>query len=224
MRFRLQLFVLVALAVVAGLLLVEAVDVPVLLRPDHALAGAGGLAAPLGVLLLTVDAVLPVPATVVMFFLGARFGVLGGTVLSLVGSVGAALVAFALGRQSRRAASPAWRDDPRAELLLARWGPGAVVATRPVPVLAEAVAVLAGTSTMGWGTMAWLSAVGALPSALAFAFFGSLTTDVRAGLIALATSLAAGGVLWWIGSRARPAQGAVQGADAGHEGRAGLPR
>src|SRR5687767_3829855 len=59
---------------------------------------AGVLAAITGVLLLIVDAALPVPSSLVMIAHGQLFGVATGALLSLVGSVGSALAAFAIGR------------------------------------------------------------------------------------------------------------------------------
>src|SRR5215211_6626130 len=49
--------------------------------------------------LLVVDVVLPVPSNLVMIAHGALFGVAIGTFLSLVGSIGAALVGFAIGQR-----------------------------------------------------------------------------------------------------------------------------
>src|SRR5918997_5358888 len=78
--------------------LVEALGVPLLVDPTPWLNHSGVLAAALGVGLLVVDVLLPVPSSLVMVAHGALFGVLGGALLSLFGSVASALAAFALGR------------------------------------------------------------------------------------------------------------------------------
>jgi uncharacterized membrane protein YdjX (TVP38/TMEM64 family) len=62
------------------------------------LIAADGIAGLVRVGLLVVDVVLPVPSSLVMIAHGALFGFLLGTLLSVIGSVGAALVGFAIGR------------------------------------------------------------------------------------------------------------------------------
>ncbi len=100
---------------------------------------------------------------------GALFGVTLGTLLSLVGTLGAGLFGFGLGRRGGPLPNrlvPAG-ERARANDLLERWGELAVIATRPVPILAETVAILAGASPMTGGRMTLATAVGALPGVLA---------------------------------------------------------
>ena len=78
---------------------VEAVGIPLLIEPTPWLNGGGAAAAALGVSLLVADVLLPVPSSLVMMAHGALFGVLGGTLLSLVGCTGASLFGFWLGRR-----------------------------------------------------------------------------------------------------------------------------
>src|SRR3954468_1580895 len=80
-------------------LLVEALGVPLLTDPSPYLEDGGMFAALVGVGLLVVDVTLPVPSSLVMVAHGALFGVAVGTLLSLTGSTGAALVGFAVGRR-----------------------------------------------------------------------------------------------------------------------------
>ncbi len=102
-----------------------------------------------------VDVALSVPSSLVMVAHGAHLGVVIGTVLSVVGSTGAALVGFALGRRGgpllARLVPP--EERTRADRLLARWGTLAIIITRPVPLLAQTTAVMAGTSL--WAGDAW---------------------------------------------------------------------
>jgi len=79
--------------------IVEALGVPLLADPTPWLKRGGVLAAALGVGLLIADVLLPVPSSLVMVAHGALFGVALGTLLSLLGSVGAALFGFAIGRR-----------------------------------------------------------------------------------------------------------------------------
>src|SRR5215216_7345325 len=128
----------------------EALGVPLLSDPTPWMKHGGLLAASLGVGLLIADVVLPVPSSLVMVAHGALFGVVQGTILSLFGSVGAAMFGFGIGRRGgkllERVVTPAERA--RANSLLQRWGALAVIVTRPVPLLAETVAIIAGTSSL----------------------------------------------------------------------------
>jgi uncharacterized membrane protein YdjX (TVP38/TMEM64 family) len=146
-----------------------AAGISLLTDPLPAMRGAGRLAALIGVGLLVSDVALPVPSTAVMAAHGALFGLLPGAVLSVLGGVGATVLGFALGRRGQgvvtRLTTPRQRD--RADRLLGRWGALAIVLTRPVPVLAETVAVLAGTSPMRWAVAALAGAAGTVVPALA---------------------------------------------------------
>jgi uncharacterized membrane protein YdjX (TVP38/TMEM64 family) len=185
--------------------LVEALDVPLLTNPSASLAGLGALAAPVGVGLLVADVLLPVPSSLVMIAHGALFGVTVGTLLSLAGTLGAGLFGFSLGRRGgpllNRLVSA--EERARANDLLDRWGALAVVATRPVPVLAETVAILAGASPMTWGRMALATAAGALPACLLYAVTGATATTLDSTVAVFALVLAISGVFWLVSRRLR---------------------
>jgi uncharacterized membrane protein YdjX (TVP38/TMEM64 family) len=202
---RYWLFAGAVLAVlVVTFVVVEALGVPVLEDPAP-LLGAGGVAAALGGFgLLAADVVLPVPSSLLMIAHGALFGVLVGGVLSLLGGVAAALLAYGLGRWAgppvlRRVCSAAERE--RAGRVVRRWGVLAVVVTRPVPLLAEAVAVLAGAQRLGWLRVGIASAVGALPAAVLYAAVGALSWSGPAGLVAFGSVLLVAALLAVAGRR-----------------------
>jgi hypothetical protein len=83
--------------------------VAVLTDPAPQLAQDGPAAAAVGVGLLVVDVVLPVPSSAVMVAHGALFGVVLGALLSLLGSVGAAMVGSAWGAAVARCSSGSCR-------------------------------------------------------------------------------------------------------------------
>lgn len=182
-------------------LVVEAAGIPILTDPSAALGTGGPLAALAGVGLLVVDVVLPVPSSLVMVAHGALFGLWPGMALSLIGSVGASLVAFVLGRS----ASPAIErfvtpeEYRRAGALLERWGVLAIVVTRPVPILAETVSILAGASPLAWTQVALASVLGVLPAAFLYALAGAMAVSVGSELLVFGVVLLITGVLWWLG-------------------------
>jgi uncharacterized membrane protein YdjX (TVP38/TMEM64 family) len=183
--------------------IVEALHVPLLTDPSAILGRIGGFAAPLGVALLVADVVLPVPSSLVMVAHGALFGVTAGALLSLVGSLGAGLFGFGLGRKGgrtiERLVTPA--EQARANALLERWGDLAVVATRAVPVLAETVAILAGASSMTWGRMTLATVAGALPGCLLYAIAGATAKSLDTAIPVFAIVIAISGVFWILGRR-----------------------
>jgi uncharacterized membrane protein YdjX (TVP38/TMEM64 family) len=182
---------------------VEVIGVPVLTDPT-AWLGRGGLAAGLvAVGLLVGDVVLPVPSSIVMMANGALFGVVVGTMVSLVGSLGAAAFGFVIGRRNarllERLVTPA--EKAQADALLARWGAAALVVTRPIPLLAETVAILAGASPLGWGSLLGATTAGALPACLLYALTGASGQSVGSGALMFGIVLLVAGVLWWVGRR-----------------------
>ncbi len=182
--------------------LVQALGVPILTDPSPWLGGGGPLAAALGLGLLVGDVALPVPSSAVMVAHGALFGVWAGAALSVAGSVGAAALAFALGRRGEalltRLVSPAAKA--RADGLLRRFGALAIVVSRPIPIVAETVAILAGASPMGWTRLLLASAAGALPASLLYALAGA-TRGTGGGLAVFALVLGAAALTWLVGRR-----------------------
>jgi uncharacterized membrane protein YdjX (TVP38/TMEM64 family) len=182
---------------------VELAGVQLLRDPSTYLGQGGPWAAALSFGLLVADVFLPVPSSVVMIGNGALFGVVNGTALSLAGSLGAALLGFLVGRRGgrliERLVGPA--EKARADALLARWGALAVVITRPIPLLSETVAVLAGASPLGWGRLVAATIAGALPSCLLYALTGATSRSFGSGVLMFALVLAVAGALYWFGRR-----------------------
>lgn len=179
-------------------IITEAGGVPLLADPWPWLRHGDPPAALIGVGLLVVDAVLPVPSSLVMIAFGAVFGAAMGALLSLVGSLGAMLAGFAIGRRggplvARFVCPP---EAATAERLLARWGLLAIVVTRPVPLLAETMAVLAGASSLGWRKAMGAALVGSLPAAVIYALTGAAVADFGSGALVFAAVLLLAGCAW----------------------------
>lgn len=200
---------------VVGVMLVlfgvaESLHLPYLTDPDPLRGHGGAVAAVIGVTLLVVDVALPVPSSLVMVAHGALFGIVGGTVLSMVGSLGAFVLAFALGRGGAPVVARVVSDEGRrrADQLLARWGPVAILLTRPVPILAETVAFAAGASPVRWRGALVAATLGYLPPAAAYAMAGTaappLPDPALVVLAVLALGLAAAVTVR--GGRAVPAR------------------
>lgn len=183
--------------------LVEALGVPLLVDPAPWLQERSAWAAALGVGLLIADVLLPVPSSLVMVAHGALFGVFLGTLLSLLGSMGAALFGFWIGRRGGRLLERLVTEEERerANRLLERWGMLAIVVTRPIPLLAETVAIMAGASSLGWGRTALAAGAGSLPPALLYALTGASAGRFQNTALMFLFVLLITGMFWMVGRK-----------------------
>jgi uncharacterized membrane protein YdjX (TVP38/TMEM64 family) len=185
-------------------LVAEAFSVAVLDDPTPWLARGDAFDGLIGTALLIADVVLPVPSSVIMISYGALFGVVGGASLSLVGSLGAAMAGYAIGRCAgppllRSVCSEA--EHARADRFVRRWGALAIAASRPVPLLAETVAIAAGASSLGVARTLVSAAAGSVPGAVLYAVAGAARVGAPSGLLMFGLVLAVATVLWLVGRR-----------------------
>jgi uncharacterized membrane protein YdjX (TVP38/TMEM64 family) len=164
---------------------------------------AAGVVGVVGFGLLVLDVFLPVPSSVIMIANGALFGWAFGTLVSAAGATAATLLGWGLGRLGRDAFRRWVRPEAhaRAVELFRRHGALAVVVTRPVPIVAETVAIVAGASGMRAGQAAISGILGSLPAAAVYAWAGArgLGAANDAAVFGLVIGLAA--LLWWLGER-----------------------
>ncbi len=127
--------------------------------------GAWGIAVAIG--LMMVHSFIPFPAEFVAIANGMIYGPVWGTVITWVGAMLGALLAFGLARLLGRPfvhavlAKPDWRtlDD-----WVARHGWGAVLVSRFIPVISfNLINYAAGLTRIPWWTFTWATAVGILP-------------------------------------------------------------
>lgn len=187
---------------------VSAADISLLTDPTGVMRGSHPIAAVAGVLLLIADVFLPVPSSLIMVAHGALFGIATGTLLSLVGSVASALTAFAVGRAGnaliRRFVTP--EEHERAGALLERWGLVAIVVSRPIPILAETVAILAGASPITWPRMFAAALAGSIVPAAAYAWAGAHAQGLGMQTVIFVGVIAVTGLMMVVGRRLAPAK------------------
>jgi uncharacterized membrane protein YdjX (TVP38/TMEM64 family) len=147
-------------------------------RLDHAVAAwldpppPAPLLAAAEIGVLAADILLPVPSSLVATLGGASLGLAAGTACGWLGMTLGSLAGWLLGRVAGGRSLAGIDSSARAALAARerRFGPLVVVLTRPLPILAEAAAILAGATGMPW--RAFLAA--AAPANLAIAFAWSL--------------------------------------------------
>lgn len=184
-------------------LFVEALGIPLLVDPTPWLNQRSAWAAALGVGLLVADVLLPVPSSLVMVAHGALFGLIIGTLLSLLGSTGAALFGFWIGRRGGRWLERLVTEEERerANHLLEHWGMLAIVVTRPIPLLAETVSIMAGASPLGWGRTTLAAIAGSLPPALLYALTGASAGKFQSTALMFLFVLLITGIFWMVGRK-----------------------
>lgn len=209
MKRTIWLIVGVAAFVIASKLLIEnvlGIDVEGLVQRWMAHAGAGSAALLIG--LLAADLFLPVPSSLVMVLSGAAFGVLWGSIFSLIGSIGGEWLGFELVRRYGLAASRRLVGDEdltKMRAMMARHGAAAVLVTRALPVVMETMSVVAGLSTMPRRSFLAASLAGTLPVAVIYAYAGAVSRDVSSLVPAIVILLAVAGAAWvWYRARIAP--------------------
>ena len=156
-------------------------------RPPHP-----GLSAALIVGLLATDIFLPVPSSMISTFGGGQLGWLGGTLASWLGLSVGAIAGFALAR---------WLGPPFAQrfvrkqsleqmqTLSNRFGPGVIILTRGVPILAEASVLLLGLQHLAWRRFLPPLLLSNLGLSLVYAVFGDFAARYDSTPLALAVSI-----------------------------------
>jgi uncharacterized membrane protein YdjX (TVP38/TMEM64 family) len=129
----------------------------------------------IGILLLISDIFLPVPATGVMSALGDVYGFWPGWIFGAIGSLSAGLLGYGLARLLGNRISPwlAGEDDlKRFQWLFDRWGGGAIIVSRILPILPEVMTVLAGLAKMRFHHFSVALLLGTLPVTALFSWWG----------------------------------------------------
>jgi uncharacterized membrane protein YdjX (TVP38/TMEM64 family) len=153
---------------------------------------SGGVGAALAIGgLLALDIVLPIPSSLLSTAAGALLGFPLGTGVSWLGMTVASSLGYWLGTRATGATSRFVGAESlrRAERLTQRFGDWAIVASRPVPVLAEAGALLAGILRTPWPRYLALSAGANLGVSLVYAFVGAYARQWDSFLLAFAGAL-----------------------------------
>ena len=74
-----------------------------------------------------------------------------------------------------------------------------MVVTRPIPLLAETVAIMAGASPLRWGRMTLAALVGSLAPALLYALTGAAVANFQSASLMFGVVLMVTGLFWLIG-------------------------
>ncbi len=125
--------------------------------------------------ILAVDILLPVPSSLVATLGGAQLGIALGTACAWLGMTLGGIAGWGVGRLVGGAAVARLDDITRASLVdrERRFGPLLVVMTRPLPLIAEAAAIMAGAAAMPFRSFLAAAASGNFAIALAWSVAGA---------------------------------------------------
>jgi uncharacterized membrane protein YdjX (TVP38/TMEM64 family) len=147
----------------------------------------------LTVLVLASDILLPVPSSLVSTAAGAQLGAVAATAASWLGMTLGAVLGYWLARTFGRnvAVRLAGHEDlERLERLAAHYGVGLLVATRALPVLAEASVLLAGVARVPWRSFLPAISLSNLGIAIVYSVLGQFARNEGELPLALAASIA----------------------------------
>ncbi len=198
-------FVLLIIFILATFFISEKWQIQLLHDPTFILQKGGIIAAFTGIALLVADVLLPVPSSLIMISNGAVFGIWVGTLLSMIGGVLATLTGFYLGKKSSTLINKfiSDKEQQRAHAVMQKWGMTALIVSRAIPVLAESVSIIAGTTQMKWKQIIIASVVGLLPAAVVYAITGAYSVQIENVLWSFILVIGIGGVLWVVSVKVR---------------------
>jgi len=154
---------------------------------------------------LAADILLPVPSSMVATLGGAEFGIPLGTLCAFLGMTAGSLAGWWLGSKAgaRALARLDAADREALERRQQRLGPLLVVLTRPLPLVAEAAALVAGGTGMPLRDFLPAAASGNLAIALVWSAAGALGRSADSLPLALVWSLVIPVALAWLAVRRR---------------------
>jgi uncharacterized membrane protein YdjX (TVP38/TMEM64 family) len=202
-----SLFLVVFILISFGI--VSALDIGALNDPAWIYRLPRWAAIAVSVGLLTADVLIPIPASLIMIANGAYFGIVGGTIVSLSGAMTSVFFGWYIGKAASKKLQRFIGKEDRtlAKRFMETWGSLAVIISRPIPVLSEAVSILCGTLGYSPGRMAWMSVIGYLPPTVIFSIAGAEAREAETGWISFLIVMVVSVVIWvagtWLKSSAK---------------------
>ena len=142
--------------------------------------GAWGVAGSIGLMVL--HSFVPFPAEILAIANGMVYGPFWGTVVTWVGAMLGAFLAFGLARRLGRPFVRAVVPAPRWQAVDSwsrRHGGGTLLISRLVPLIAfNLINYAAGLTAIGWVTFAWATGLGILPLTVLMAYTGATMTSL----------------------------------------------
>lgn len=190
-------------------MIAAAIVVPFLLFGENETALEGLLSSEIGsaiavvliVGLLALDVVLPVPSSLVATAGGVLLGAWLGAAVIWLGLMAGSLLGYWIGLWGGRPLARRLVGESalaRAESAVADFGAVAIVFCRPVPVMAEASAVMLGIVRMAMQRYLLVSALSNAAIAFVYAVVGAWALSINSFLIAFVASIVVPSLAWML--------------------------
>lgn len=155
------------------------------------------------VLLLAVDVVLPIPSSVIMVSNGVLFNFLPGGLLSVTGGLLSSSIGYFVGRKANNLVKKFTSSfqQEQAKAFLEKYGAMAMIASRPIPVLAESVSIMSGTLNWSFKKVFINSLIGLLPICFIYSFTGAYSLSFNNAWIAFVFNISVAAIVWFVSRR-----------------------
>ena len=151
-------------------------------------------------LILSMDIILPVPSSIVLYINGFFLGVIAGTLVSISGLMVGAVIGYFIGKSGSNYFKP--EKNLKAQKMIARFGPASIFLTRGIPVLSESICFVCGYNKINFKRYLLLNFIGYLPICLLHSIFGNLGYEGGGiFLLSFTLSIALSVAFWFFGKR-----------------------
>ena len=159
---------------------------------------------------LSSDIILPVPSSLVMILNGKVLGIVLGSLVSLAATQLSSMIGFYLGRKSSPLADRLFstRDKQISNHLFDRFGNLAIVVSKSIPVISEAVSIMSGTTSLTYRQFFVYSVVGNAIISVVYAVSGVIAGTANSSLLTvviIGIALLAGWIVYFFSARKRSA-------------------
>lgn len=155
--------------------------------------------ATLSFMLLTADIILPVPSSIVMYLNGYVTGIIFGTLLSFFSLLAGSIVGYYIGRFT--SGSLKSTSEKQAGMILSEYGVAAILMTRGIPVLSEALCIVCGYNRMPLKKYFIYNAIGFMPLCFLYGICGSIGYDKNLFLLTFICSFFISAGFWIFGKK-----------------------
>ncbi len=136
-------------------------------------------------MLLILDIILPIPSSLIMILNGKILGIWFGSLLSLTTGLASAIIGFYIGRRLKSIINPFFSADEiyRSDQMFKRFGLISICLSRALPIIAESLSVLSGTTSMTSRAYFIYSFVGQFLTSIIYGVAGSMTNTINSNLL-----------------------------------------
>lgn len=153
----------------------------------------------LSFIILSLDIILPVPSSIILYFNGYILGAIPGSLLSLSALMASAVSGYYIGYLTSRGLKAEQED--KTNRIVTKYGVFAILLTRGIPVLSESICLLCGYNRFPAKHYLIYNLVGYFPICLLYASFGSAGYNEHIFLLSFSCVFLLSAGLWLLGNK-----------------------